>query len=65
MKRRFWWVVTDDRNSNEVNFMWTQLKVMDFYQRQNQAQFWFMNERVRKPDEIGRQSRELVKDVSR
>lgn len=32
MKRRFWWVETDD--PKEANFAWTQLKLNNFYQYQ-------------------------------
>jgi hypothetical protein len=32
MKRRFWWVETDD--INEANFVWTQLKINSFYPKQ-------------------------------
>ena len=32
IKRRFWWVETDD--ISEANFVWTQLKINSFYQKQ-------------------------------
>lgn len=30
MKRRFWWTIEED--PKKANFVWTQLKIMPFYQ---------------------------------
>lgn len=35
MKRRFWWVQVDD--PKQANFVWTQLKVNNFYQFQKKT----------------------------
>ena len=50
MKRRFWWQITEDKNSMDVNFIWTQLRVNEYFDRQGQAPLWFMNEGVKKPE---------------
>ena len=31
MKRRFWWTITEERGNYDVNFMWTQLKVHEYF----------------------------------
>jgi hypothetical protein len=49
IKRRFWWQVVEER-SLDVNFVWTQLKVNDFYKKQTTAPTYFMQEQ-RKPFE--------------
>ena len=51
MKRRFWWQITDNKNDLDVNFVWTQLRIMDYFDKQGHASLWFMNEGVKKPDE--------------
>lgn len=35
LKRRFWWTFVD-KLTDDVNFVWTQLKVPEFYDRQQQ-----------------------------
>lgn len=54
MKRRFWWQITEDRTNLDVNFIWTQLRVNDYFDRQGHGALWFMNEGVRKPEEKDR-----------
>jgi len=34
MRRRFWWQITD-KITDDTNFVWTQLKVSDFFKTQN------------------------------
>lgn len=34
MKRRFWWVLVD-KITEDVNFVWTQLKVASMFEKQN------------------------------
>ena len=33
MKRRFWWTIVD-KLTDDVNFVWTQLKVVEFHEKQ-------------------------------
>ncbi len=33
MRRRFWWQLVD-KLSDDVNFVWTQLKVSDYFKKQ-------------------------------
>jgi len=33
IKRRFWWILTEDRSA-DTNFVWTQIKVKDVFRRQ-------------------------------
>jgi len=35
MKRRFWWTLTTNKNEDGINFMWTQLKINQFFKLQN------------------------------
>lgn len=37
MKRRFWWQIVEDRNNWDVNFVWTQLKVQDYFNKQKSS----------------------------
>ena len=37
VKRRYWWVLVEKSYSNEANLLWTQLKVNDFFQKQNKG----------------------------
>ncbi len=34
LKRRFWWTVTANKNEEGINFMWTQLKINQFFKQQ-------------------------------
>lgn len=36
IKRRFWWTITEERTS-DCNFVWTQLKVQDVFDRQKRS----------------------------
>jgi hypothetical protein len=36
LKRRFWWTVVD-KLTDDVNFVWTQLKVPDYYEKQSSS----------------------------
>ena len=31
IKRRYWWLIAQERNLDEVNFVWTQLKVNSIF----------------------------------
>jgi hypothetical protein len=33
MRRRFWWQLAD-KMSDDVNFVWTQLKISDYFKKQ-------------------------------
>ena len=35
MKRRFWWTFTNNKNEEGINFMWTQLKINQFFRLQS------------------------------
>jgi hypothetical protein len=43
MRRRFWWQIIDDRTNLDVNFIWTQLRVTDYIDKQGIGALWFMN----------------------
>ena len=34
LKRRFWWTVCDNINSEDVSFVWTQIKVNNIFEEQ-------------------------------
>ena len=34
IKRRYWWLIVQDRDLEEVNFVWTQLKVNQIFEKQ-------------------------------
>jgi hypothetical protein len=34
LKRRFWWTLTTNKNEDGINFMWTQLKINQFFRTQ-------------------------------
>ena len=36
LKRRFWWVLSDERTA-DCNFVWTQLKLPEIFERQTKA----------------------------
>lgn len=42
LKRRFWWNVLEQKSTN-VNFIWTQLKVNQFIDKQQPAPIWAKN----------------------
>jgi len=39
IKRRFWWQICEERNLDH-NFVWTQLKVNDYFKKQQTAKVW-------------------------
>jgi hypothetical protein len=39
MKRRFWWIIVEEKTMN-VNFMWTQLKVQEYFHLQQPSSMW-------------------------
>jgi hypothetical protein len=61
IKRRFWWQVVEER-SLDVNFVWTQLKLNDYYKKQPVAPVYFLQEQ-RKPIESF-PSKDLTKEPS-
>lgn len=46
LKRRFWWTVQEDQK--KANFVWTQLKVNNFYQYQKKTEKKFKNNKLDK-----------------
>lgn len=34
LKRRFWWTITNNKNEDGINFMWTQLKHNSYFKLQ-------------------------------
>lgn len=36
MKRRFWWTITSNKNEDGINFLWTQLKINQYYKMQSE-----------------------------
>lgn len=38
MKKRWWWAYSDEKSSNDVYFIWLQLKDKSFYKRIEQFQ---------------------------
>ncbi len=61
IKRRFWWQLVEER-SLDVNFVWTQLKLNDYYKKQSAAPVYFLQEQ-RKAIEAS-PSKDLTKDSS-
>lgn len=59
MKRRFWWQIVQDKGGNDINFLWTQLKVPDYFKKQENSPLWSINEHIRKPEDS------FVKDMSK
>jgi hypothetical protein len=36
IKRRFWWIITDERTA-DCDFIWTQIKIQDVFDHQRQS----------------------------
>lgn len=51
MKRRFWWVIVEEKNGQDLQFMWTQIKVGEFFGKQEKNGLWENNVRIRRPSE--------------
>lgn len=34
LKRRFWWTITTNKSDDNINFIWTQLKINTFFKQQ-------------------------------
>ena len=50
----------------DVNFVWTQLRVMDYFEKQRPGVLWFMNDSLKKPEEKDRElGLTLSKDLSK
>ena len=60
MKRRFWWVPVD--GPKEANFVWTQLKVNNYYQYQRKS--YLENKYDKMDDDFNMEASKLKKNKS-
>ena len=55
IKRRFWWQITEDRTNLDVNFIWTQLKLPDYFKKQTSAAIWMVSDSQKNIEELKKQ----------